>query len=95
VSRSVMAACGTRGFAKCARALTPPNRQCSVFNSVRRRRGGRRPMWSIPDQPRKSEDTLTTDIRKPPTMWRPAWRVIQLLTASMLPRQPVAAAGSL
>jgi len=52
-------------------------------------------MWSIPDQPRKSEDTLTTDIRKPPTMWRPAWRVIQLLTASMLPRQLVAAAGSL
>jgi hypothetical protein len=24
-------------------------------------------MWSIPDQPRKSKDTLTTDIRMPPT----------------------------
>ena len=34
-------------------------------------------------------------LRKPPTMWRPAWRVIQLLTASMLPRQLVAAAGGL
>jgi len=50
-------------------------------------------MWAIPDQPRKSEDTLTTDIRKPPTMWRPAWRVIQLLTASMLPRQLLAPAS--
>jgi hypothetical protein len=30
-------------------------------------RGGRRPMRSIPDQPRKSKDTLTTDIRMPPT----------------------------
>jgi hypothetical protein len=30
-------------------------------------RGARRPMWSIPDQPRKSKDTPTTDIRMPPT----------------------------
>jgi hypothetical protein len=32
---------GDGGFAKCARAVTPPNRQCSVFNNVRRRRSWR------------------------------------------------------
>jgi hypothetical protein len=52
---------------QCARARTPPNRQCSVFNSVRRRRSWRPSSDVVDPQPRKSKDTLTTDIRMPPT----------------------------